>query len=61
MAQPIRRGEAKRPNKHEVFTQALASALSVSRSEIQDRLAQAKTEKPSPHTKYTYVPAKGQP
>jgi hypothetical protein len=42
------------------FNEALASALSVSRSEIQERLAQAKDEKPSPHTKYTYVPAKPQ-
>lgn len=39
------------------FNKALAAALAVSRSEIQGRLAQAKDEKPSPHTKYTYAPA----
>lgn len=39
------------------FNKALASALSVSRAEIQDKIAQAKTEKPSPHTRYIYDPA----
>jgi len=46
---------------HEKFTKALAAVLSVSRSEIQDKLAQAKAEKPSPHTRYTYAPEEGQP
>jgi hypothetical protein len=41
----------------EKFNAALASALAVSRSEVQDRLSQAKDEKPSPHTRYSYVPA----
>ena len=38
------------------FTKALASVLSVSPDEIRDKLAQAKTEKPSPHKRYKYVP-----
>ena len=38
------------------FTKALASVLALSRSEVQDRIAQAKGEKPSPHTRYKYVP-----
>jgi hypothetical protein len=46
---------------HEKFTKALASVLSASPKQIQDSHAQAKAEKPSPHTKYTYVPAKGRP
>jgi len=43
------------------FTKALASALSVSPDEIQDKLAQAKTEKPSPHKRYKYVPEEDRP
>ncbi len=46
---------------HEKFTKALVSVLSVSRAEIQEKLAQAKAEKPSPHKRYTYDPAKGRP
>ena len=41
---------------HEKFTKALASVLSVSPAEIKEKLAQAKAEKPSPHTRYTYDP-----
>jgi hypothetical protein len=40
----------------EKFTKALASVLAVSPDEIRDRLAQAKTEKPSPHKRYKYAP-----
>lgn len=49
------------PQGAEKFTKALASVLSVSRAEIQEKLAQAKAEKPSPHTRYTYDPAKDRP
>jgi hypothetical protein len=42
------------------FTKALASVLSADPKKIQDKLAQAKSEKPSPHTKYKYVPEEGQ-
>jgi hypothetical protein len=46
-----------KPNpQHEKFTKALASVLSADPKKIQDKLAQAKSEKPSPHTKYTYAP-----
>ena len=49
-----------KPNPHhEKFTKALASVLSASPKQIQDSRAQAKSEKPSPHTKYIYDPAKG--
>ena len=45
----------------EKFTKALASVLAADPKKIQDKLAQAKSEKPSPHTKYTYAPEEGQP
>jgi hypothetical protein len=47
-------------SKHEKFTKALASVLSADPKKIQDKLAQAKTEKPSPHTRYEYVPEEDQ-
>ena len=42
------------------FTKALASVLAVSPAETRDKLAQAKGEKPSPHTRYTYDPVEDQ-
>jgi hypothetical protein len=45
---------------NEKFKKALASVLSASPKQIQDSRAQAKSEKPSPHTKYKYVPEEGQ-
>ena len=47
-------------SEHERFTKALASVLAVSPVETRERLAQAKAEKPSPHTRYTYDPAEDQ-
>lgn len=41
------------------FTKALVSVLSVDPKKIRDKLAQARSEKPSPHARYTYDPAKG--
>ena len=41
---------------HEKFTKALASVLAVPPAEMREKLAQAKAEKPSPHTRYTYAP-----
>jgi hypothetical protein len=38
------------------FTAALASVLSASPERIRESREQAKNEKPSPHTKYKYVP-----
>jgi len=48
-------------SEHENFTTALASVLSASPKQIQDAIAQAKAEKPSPHTKYSFDPEEGQP
>ena len=49
-------GDMKTPKEHEKFKKALASVLSVSPDEMREKLAQAKAEKPSPHTRYTYDP-----
>jgi hypothetical protein len=46
---------------HKRFTKALASVLSASPEQIRESRAQAKAEKPSPHTRYTYAPEEGQP
>jgi hypothetical protein len=48
-------------DEHEKFTKALASVLSASPEQIRESRDQAKSEKPSPHTKYTYAPEEGQP
>jgi hypothetical protein len=45
----------------EKFKKALASVLSASPEQIRESRAQAKAEKPSPHTRYTYAPEEGQP
>jgi hypothetical protein len=42
------------------FEKALASVLAADPKKIRDKEAQAKSEKPSPHTKYKYVPEEGQ-
>jgi hypothetical protein len=47
-------------SKQEKFEKALASVLSADPKKIRDKIAQAKSEKPSPHTKYTYDPEEGQ-
>lgn len=44
---------------NEVFDEALASVLRPSKEQIQDKIAQAKAEKVSPHTRYKYVPGEG--
>jgi hypothetical protein len=46
---------------NQVFIKALASVLSVSRPDVQKTIAEAKTEKPLPHKRYKYDPAKGRP
>jgi hypothetical protein len=50
--------KSKRPSsaEDEKFTKALASVLFADPKKIRDKIAQAKTEKPSPHTRYTYAP-----
>jgi hypothetical protein len=50
----------KPPKEKDKFTKALASVLSVDPKKIRDKIAQAKAEKPSPHTRYTYAPEEGQ-
>jgi len=45
----------------EKFAKALASVLAADPKKIRDKEAQAKSEKPSIHTKYTYAPEEGQP
>ncbi len=49
------------PPEGDKFTKALASVLSADPKKIRDKEAQAKSEKPSPHTRYTYAPEEGQP
>ncbi|HSY36811.1 MAG TPA: hypothetical protein VK814_13735 [Acidobacteriaceae bacterium] len=41
------------------FNAALAYVLSADPKQTQESLAQAKDEKPSPHTRYTYDPEEG--
>jgi hypothetical protein len=49
------------PNpEHEKFKKALASVLSASPEQSRDTLAQAKAEKPLPHKRWKYDPAKAE-
>jgi hypothetical protein len=48
------------PSGQDKFAKALASVLAADPKKIRDKEAQAKSEKPSPHTKYKYVPEEGQ-
>jgi hypothetical protein len=52
--------EDKSTTPHEKLTAALASVLSVSPEQLQEKIAAAKDEKPSPHTRYKYVPEERQ-
>jgi hypothetical protein len=56
----VKKVEKPPPPEYRVFTEALSSALSVSKSEIQRREAEAEPEPVSRHTRYKYVPAKPQ-
>jgi hypothetical protein len=53
--------EKKANSTEDRFTKALSSVIAADPKKIRDREAQAKSEKPSPHTKYTYVPEDHQP
>ena len=53
-------GKQKATPTEDRFAKALASVLAADPKKIQDSRAQAKSEKPSPHTKYKYVPEEGQ-
>jgi hypothetical protein len=46
---------------YRIFKEALTSAISVSKSELQRRLDAMKGEKVSRYKRYKYVPAKPQP
>ena len=50
---------AMQPKKDQKFKKALASVLSASPEQIRESRVLAKAEKPSPHKRYTYDPAKG--
>jgi len=49
-----------KPPEYRVFEEALSTALSVSKPELQQRLAEAEKEKVSRYTRYKYVPSKPQ-
>ena len=48
--------KTKESPEYERFKKALASVLSASPKQIQDSVAQAKAETPSPHKRYTFFP-----
>lgn len=52
--------EQKKTSTEDRFAKALSSVLSADPKKIRDKIAQAKNEKPSPHTRYTYDPEEGQ-
>ena len=49
-----------KPPEPDLFREALSSALSVSKVELQKREVEAEPESVSRHTRYKYVPAKPQ-
>jgi hypothetical protein len=60
MSGPQKKAEKPSPLEYQRFTEALSSALSVSKQEIQRREAEAEPEPVSRHARYKYVPAKPQ-
>jgi hypothetical protein len=52
--------QREKPPEYRAFEEALSTALSVSKPELQRHLAEAEKEKVSRYTKYKYVPAKPQ-
>lgn len=50
--------QSEKPPEQEAFTEALSSALSVSKQEIQERLSKSAPESVSRYDRYKYVPAK---
>jgi len=49
-------GKPTKPEAQDKFKKALSSVLSASPKQIRDAIAQAKAERPSPHTRYKYDP-----
>jgi hypothetical protein len=60
MSEQHKKTEKPRPPEQQVFMEALSSALSVSKQEIQARISKSQAEKVSRHARYKYVPAKPQ-
>ena len=50
-----------KPPEYRVFEEALSTALSASKSELQKRSSELESEKVSRYKRYKYVPAKPQP
>ena len=53
-------GKQKATPTEDRFAKALASVLAADPKKIRDKEAQAKSEKPSPHSRYSYVPEEDQ-
>ncbi len=47
-----------KPPEYRVFEEALSTALSVSKDDLQRRVSEVKSEKVSRYKRYKYVPAK---
>jgi hypothetical protein len=60
MSTPHKKIEKPPSPEYRTFTQALSTALSVSKQELQRRLAESEPEKVSRYARYKYVPAKPQ-
>jgi hypothetical protein len=60
MTSPNKKIEKPPSPEYRTFTEALSLAISVSKPELQKRLAEKKVEKVSRYRRYKYVPAKPQ-
>ena len=60
MSSPHKKIEKPPRPEYRTFTEALSSALSVSKPEIQRRVDRMKSEKVSRYKRYKYVPEEGQ-
>jgi hypothetical protein len=60
MRTPHKKIEKPPSPEYRTFTEALSTALSVSKQELQRRLAEGEPEKVSRYERYKYVPAKPQ-
>jgi len=56
----VRMSQNKSNPQEEKFKKALTSVLAADPKKIRDKEAQAKSEKPSPHSRYSYVPEEDQ-
>jgi hypothetical protein len=60
MSSPHKKIEKPPSPEYRTFTEALSSALSVSKTELERRVSRMKSEKVSRYKRYKYVPAKPQ-